>query len=401
MHSISAFWSVAIAPKYENEFNIEINGTNRYRMTIISILIIVLEAVVLCNSYRFSVAPLYGVYIFFYRSLYAFLLLASIIILGFLIKYERVNQYANNIRTVSYIGAVLTLNWSVIVSITDASRGIQSFFYMFIALAISIIIVMKPKSSLLIYATSTLLFFLLNYYFINDGSLALSNYINSISFTATSWFISAMQYKYSVDSFEKNKIILEQNEKLNYIASIDPLTDIYNRRAFEKKLNPMFSDAIARNQGVTVMMMDVDYYKGYNDTYGHVKGDEALVLIAKTIERLTRGLDSLICRYGGDEFCVVYLCDNETESIEFKKNIADAMIRLKIKNDASRISNFLSLSIGYHFGKPTASDGPWDYIKLADANLYKVKALRFDRRKEDSVSSSSSQSPPSNVSQAK
>ena len=237
--------------------------------------------------------------------------------------------------------------------------------------------------ALLLYLSSLIVFIVLTYFFVQNPTIAFSNYINSLSVYSTAWIISMLFYKYRTDDFMKQKIIYEQNSQLKYIASIDPLTGILNRRALETEINRVFSKSVIDGEGLLVMMIDVDYYKGYNDTYGHVKGDEVLVHIANTLKDVTGGTDSVISRYGGDEFCLALQCESLLEAERLRDLIHEEVRRLAIVNEASKISRYITISIGLTFKRPTEADSPWQLIIEADKDLYAFKGNRMNRRVDD------------------
>ena len=119
-------------------------------------------------------------------------------------------------------------------------------------------------------------------------------------------------------------------------------------------------------------MIDIDYFKKINDTYGHLEGDSALKITAEILRKVCSEERSVLARYGGDEFACIYYCSGDREADALKKNILDAFIeRNKNSNDAFPIN----VSIGYaKFGE----DGVYNDIELinkADEALYKVKQV--------------------------
>lgn len=369
--------------KYRKEFSESNIYQNRMRSIVISLLIIVLEVLILANSFRPTVQGVYGDYVVHYRLLYIAMIVASILVL--LILKKNINSPNVTLiytRTLMII-MVLFINWAAIISIVDSIREIQSSFYMFIALSISVIIIMRPMRALILYASSLIIFLILTYALVDNPMIAFSNYINSLSVYSTAWIISMIFYKFRTDNFMKQKIIYEQNIQLKFIASIDPLTGILNRRALETELNRVFSKSVNEHLGILVMMIDIDYFKGYNDTYGHIKGDEVLVLIANTLRDITGGMDNVISRYGGDEFCLILQCDTLPEAHRLRDLIHEEVRRLAVVNEASQISRYITISIGLIFKRPSGEDSAWGFIREADKDLYSFKSNRMNRRMDD------------------
>lgn len=372
-----------IHTKYSREFSESNVESNRNRSIVISLLIAVLELVILASTYIGSVGAVYGDYLALYRCLYFLMSIASI--LGFLALQgfkNHSNAYINLTRTLMVI-LVIFMNWAVLISIVDAVRGIQSYFYIFVAMTISVIVTMRPIRGFLLFGLSLLVYLSLTFAFVTDPLIAFSNYVNGFSGYATSWIISMLFYKHRTDDFLKQKIIFEQNDQLKHIANNDPLTGIYNRRALETEMTRIFEKSLAFKTGMLVMMIDIDYYKGFNDTYGHIQGDQVLIQVANTLRDMTSDMDKVICRYGGDEFCLILECDSESEAQRFRDLIHEEIRRLAIVNKASKISSYITVSIGIRYVIPLDGDSPWIYVDAADKDLYTYKSERMNRRMND------------------
>ena len=103
---------------------------------------------------------------------------------------------------------------------------------------------------------------------------------------------------------QSRTLIKVQNEKLTQLASRDPLTGCYNRRAFFEKVTDLFDAALKSNGNLSCIMADIDHFKRFNDLYGHAVGDQVIRVVARTLEGHIRA-DDVLCRYGGEEFCLV------------------------------------------------------------------------------------------------
>ncbi len=369
--------------KYRSEFGESNIIQNSNRAVISTLLVAVLELVILANTYRGTVEVLYGSYLGLYRSLYLVMSITSVLGTIALIGFKNHPNKSTYSTRIVMVQLVIFINWAVIVSIVDGVRDIQSNFYMFIALSISVIAIMRPIRGLLLFGSSMIIYMALTYVFISDSIMAFGNYINSLSIYSTAWIISMLFYKFRADAFIKQKVIFEQNEQLKHIVSIDPLTGIYNRRALDTQIESVFKKSATNELGMLVMMIDIDYYKGYNDSYGHIKGDQVLIQVANTLKDITGAMNNVICRYGGDEFCVVLECDSEIEAHRLRDLMHVEIKRLAIPNKASKISKYLTISVGVKYIIPLIDDSPWTYIEAADKNLYKIKTNRMNRRMDD------------------
>lgn len=162
------------------------------------------------------------------------------------------------------------------------------------------------------------------------------------------------------------------SEKLMYISEVDGLTGIPNRRYYEAKLPFLLRKAIKDGSSLAIYMMDIDYFKAYNDKYGHIKGDEAIKSIAKTIDSVFSFEDAVYARYGGEEFIAVI----KTESLNFAEDLAsrilDKVMGLSIEHGESPIGK-LTLSIGCAVCDLDRISKVDSAVKAADDLLYTAK----------------------------
>lgn len=160
--------------------------------------------------------------------------------------------------------------------------------------------------------------------------------------------------------------------KLFFLSEIDPLTDIGNRRAMERDLNKQLIISIRTNSWLTIMIIDVDFFKKFNDINGHSAGDHVLKKIADTLKTIARNGQDMVTRFGGEEFVVVL---SNTNSIAAKK-VAEKF-RLHIKNlnipyEADKLHT-LSVTIGFYSLQQDGSETPESIIEKADLALYEGK----------------------------
>lgn len=174
---------------------------------------------------------------------------------------------------------------------------------------------------------------------------------------------------------EKSK---EQTEKLAnelyQISTMDALTSVTNRRGFDEALSNEWLRAKRSNVPVTLLMIDVDFFKAFNDSLGHPAGDECLRLIAATLPNYVRRAGETIARYGGEEFAVILPNTTGSEGLEVANNICDGIARLDIKHPASDVSDRVTVSIGVYGAVPRNLDDSQEFINRADQALYEAKA---------------------------
>lgn len=181
-----------------------------------------------------------------------------------------------------------------------------------------------------------------------------------------------------IQIFEKNELskkIKLQEEKINYLAYHDALTNVPNRTVFEKHLSDVLSKAIRSNRSFAILFVDVDHFKKINDTFGHQYGDLVLKQLVKRLAENLRASD-LLARLGGDEFAIV-LDDikSTTHAGSAAQKIVDVMKR-PFSIEGSNIVVTLSIGIAVY---PDAGDNMVALIRHADMALYKAKELGRNR----------------------
>ena len=170
---------------------------------------------------------------------------------------------------------------------------------------------------------------------------------------------------------QANEMLKAANSKLERISMVDGLTSIENRRAFDIVYNKTWKLCLRERMPLTLIMIDIDYFKMFNDTYGHLIGDEALIKIAKVIKNVIKRPGDLAARYGGEEF-VVMLMNTTIEggkvvAEEIKKRIEE----LGIEN--REIKNVITVSLGVASVIPNYKIEPKELIDYADRALYRAK----------------------------
>ena len=172
----------------------------------------------------------------------------------------------------------------------------------------------------------------------------------------------------SISTDITNKKFIEQ------LSITDELTKLYNRRFFNAKIEEEINRAKRENKFISLFILDVDYFKQYNDTYGHQKGDVALEKVASVLKTFTNRVSDFAFRLGGEEFGIITALDKE-KAIDFATAIREKIEALKIEHSASEVSSYITISIGISSRKGfdiTNSDAMY---KEADDALYDAKNL--------------------------
>ncbi|BBD07266.1 sensor domain-containing diguanylate cyclase [Desulfovibrio ferrophilus] len=170
--------------------------------------------------------------------------------------------------------------------------------------------------------------------------------------------------------------LAEANAKLEHMAMVDGLTSIPNRRCFDEALEQEWFRAKREQTSLALIFFDVDQFKEFNDTYGHLAGDKALTAIATTIHQAVRRPADLAARYGGEEFAVI-LQNTDTEGAQHvARQILDAVRELKIPH-ATGVEGYgiVTLSAGVASLRPHTPASNNDPLEFADQALYTAKDL--------------------------
>lgn len=176
---------------------------------------------------------------------------------------------------------------------------------------------------------------------------------------------------------ERQVSLEKENEQLERLMNIDDLTNIYNRRCFNEDIT---ATDLQKEKIVAVAMLDIDYFKEYNDIYGHQMGDQALVKIGRCMKQYEKKGEIQFYRYGGDEFSAIFIGQSEEFVRKTMAALTHDIREQKIPHKGSRTAQILTLSFGYAF----SSQEPVDMtvlIRQADEQLYQHKKLRRQRCK--------------------
>lgn len=179
-----------------------------------------------------------------------------------------------------------------------------------------------------------------------------------------------------ISKYKRIEMALQKaNEELQRLAALDDLTQIANRRRFDNRLIQEWRRAWRESKPLALLICDIDYFKKYNDTYGHLKGDDALHVVAQTISEMLKRPMDLVARFGGEEFAVILPNTNIKGAMRVANELKSAIGNLKIDHRASDAADHVTLSFGVAALIPTADTQPKTLIEAADKALYKAKAI--------------------------
>jgi diguanylate cyclase (GGDEF)-like protein/PAS domain S-box-containing protein len=180
---------------------------------------------------------------------------------------------------------------------------------------------------------------------------------------------------------EAEAALQDAHERLRIVSVIDELTQVANRRQFNEKLNNEWNRLKREGLPLSLIMCDVDFFKSYNDTYGHQNGDRCLRSIADAISNTVKRSVDMVARYGGEEFAIIMPNTDRYGAFEIAESTRAAIEQLQIPNKASSIAPFITLSLGISTMIPTQHLTPDALIKDADNALYDAKKSGRNRTK--------------------
>ena len=179
-----------------------------------------------------------------------------------------------------------------------------------------------------------------------------------------------------------NKLNLELqsvNRVLENMARLDGLTQIPNRRSFDERIEIEIARCFRNQSPLSLMICDIDCFKQYNDTYGHLAGDNTLQKVAKAIEGTFHRATDLVARYGGEEFVVLLPDTGVDDAYRMTANMLDAVEQLGIPHKSSRAVDRVSISIGVASADGQTPLSKTELIENADEALYQAKETGRNR----------------------
>ncbi len=171
---------------------------------------------------------------------------------------------------------------------------------------------------------------------------------------------------------QRERELVATNDRLTVMASIDMLSGLANRRGFQSRLDFEWLKSKQYDSELSLLMIDVDHFKLYNDTYGHPEGDACLSRLGETLAVLAADTVGFAGRYGGEEFCLLLPNTDTVRSLEIGEMVRAAVQRLGIPH-ATSSHQTVTVSVGVACTKPNDTQRPGDLIEAADAALYAAK----------------------------
>ncbi len=396
--------SLYIDPAYRKEFMQEISWLNVQRGKLFAAIIMVIEFVLLLimlfyhtDNIRFH----YQWYTFMYILMIVVTAMVSIFF-SYLEKHrDNDTLFAKAIELTTMIYIIFLMTWGAVISLVD-----QALYGNIVAFIVNVLFAsfMFYKKNAHIFMAqliaSGVLFIGLPYYQ-PSRDIIIGHYINISIFLVFAWVMARSNYNNYLQNFmnqkliEEKSILLEEinkdlvieiqtrkqaqkeleaaNEQLMTISTLDALTGIPNRRSLDESIKEHWATAITEQQSISLMMIDIDFFKLYNDSNGHLAGDRCLQSVARVLNECRRGGKDFVARYGGEEFLFVATNISREETLSLAEKIRMEIEGLAFKHNISSISPYVTASIGISWLIPTSTDKLADNIEQADRALYQAK----------------------------
>lgn len=395
----------AIEPDYITELKSEtaLLNLNRLRLLLESILGLQL----LTYFVLFIISSMGMIYKLQFQAshvLYFALLLFSIVEYILVIRQEEL--FVERVITTKFINrnlcvviAFMTM-WSAVLSVVLSDNAMVNNVFLLSLMVTAFMFYIEKEAHGAIFILSVSVY-IIGHILFSDVPLSVMDYLNLVVFVTLSWVISRMNYQ-SYIGFHRNQCIINDknallhevnrdltnevmakqeitraletaNRTLKKISAIDDLTGVPNRR----KLNEVVAYEWRRSQrernDIAIFMIDIDNFKSYNDTYGHVKGDEILRKVATTLNQFSMRPTDFFGRYGGEEFTFIAINMDRENILHFANRMRAAIEGLKIDHEVDSQASYLTISIGATISKPYCVDTIDHAFDRADIALYSCK----------------------------
>ncbi|MBN2040339.1 MAG: diguanylate cyclase [Spirochaetes bacterium] len=216
------------------------------------------------------------------------------------------------------------------------------------------------------FSTIDILFNFVLYYFIITVISVVANF--SVTRKKRDQFLYKLLFQIKSVSLEK------ANKELTRLSNTDDLSGLKNRRCFDNNIEHEWKNAIREKKPISLIFIDIDYFKKYNDHYGHQAGDSCIRLIADVIRQYSRRPLDLCARYGGEEFVILLPNLKTDDALKHAERIRESVAGLKIRHEYSEASHYVTISLGVAGLVPVKHSSPDLLIAAADKGLYKAKA---------------------------
>lgn len=401
MHDKSTY----IDPVYQHEFLLEIARFNLQRGKLFTRVIIGIELflllILLTNQNKHTSFD-YDWYAFMY--LLMIIVTAGVLsIITFIEKnLIRDEHYAKTLQISLTFYSLFLMIWGAMVSFNDqAIYGSIVVFIVNVFIA-SVMFYLKPVYTFITLLLASVIFFVGLPFYQPSFSTLIGHFVNTGIFIVFVFFLARANYAGFVNNFLNQKLIEEKSAQLSYantelkkeiqsrqktqqeleaaneqlmlISKLDALTGIPNRRRLDEILQEQWLTALEKQLPISIMMIDIDFFKLYNDTHGHLAGDHCLQAVAEVLNSSLRGPSDFVARFGGEEFLYIAVGMSREETVRLGERIRLEIEHLDIEHNSSPVIPRVTVSVGISHTLPACNDKVTKILELADEALYEAKS---------------------------
>lgn len=361
----------------------------------LAILIIAIEAIFVLADIITLLLQVSQTFSFYsYLAMYVFMIAVNLAYLFLIDRYQKGKRIRmRTMHTVIVLYVTVIMVWGGVITLMDQRLYGHTTAFMVNMVVCSILYLMDNKPMLIPYLVSYSTLAIGLPFFQHSSNVLVGHYLNSAVFLIISWAASRICYHIYCDNYvnralmknsntllekemQENRLVNEKlacaNAQLKKLALVDELTGLSNRRGFREFIDQMVQNN-PDGSTVSMIMMDIDYFKQYNDCYGHEKGDMALIAVAQQTKNMLESADQIAVRWGGEEFLFAAFNVSRERTVEIAEAIRRNVLYLAILNKSSSLSPYLTVSLGTCTGTITSAKDISRILNTADKALYRAK----------------------------
>ena len=287
------------------------------------------------------------------------------------------------------------LCWGSAVTLMDQALYGQLTVFMVNMVTCSVLFYQSNWQILMPYGLSAGLLLIGLPFFQKSGDVLVGHYVNLVFFLLVSWVCSRILYMRYCNDFKSHKLLVQANERLEVeiennktsnllladanrqlkkLSLVDELTGIANRRSFRNYIDTVFAGPMREGMHFSVVMIDLDFFKEYNDNYGHGEADLVLAAVAKRLQAMVRHSMDIVARWGGEEFIYAAFDMEPAAVLALAEMMRQSVLALQIPHAYSQASEYVTASFGVYTIDIRDKSDISRCIERADMAMYRAKA---------------------------